>query len=1252
MRNIHSRRDFSLLILSAFTPFLLQCQGKVTSPDASIAAVQPAVVCGSQAPKSVAVTGDGFAPLPISSLTDQTALELPKIFLSQRMLASGSAGSAPELQVYDGADQSHVRWQSAAQMSFDVYPGMRVSDATTGAAGTDLEFGLYDVSVQNPDGRRATLESALAVVPPPKLDGAVPNPSCTAQGDVAYTLTGSNFIQIGSQLPRVTFTDVTSQLVAQTLTASSASGCTSLPSPVGVTLLTCSSLVVTVPKGGLSDGSTYRIGVLNADATGCASQEDVRTVVIPPPTITSMAKLAVCTQAATTLQITGTGFVHITQPTDQTPTITISGQTFQTTVSSCMPIPDAPNAELCSALQFTVPQGALPVGTYMAQLQNPANGCSVAASLEIDVIGPPTLTNVVPTSICSGGGTLTLTGTNIYSGAVALVSTFQSSSLTTDGTTATALFSGPLPTNNMAGMPKYDVTLRNAPGCEATLPPTEVVTPGPAILFVDPPVIPNVITVQATIYATGVSPPIQRVRIAPTGTTNYTDFTAAGGNLSLDPARPNRALLTLPKGLATGAYDLVLDDQSVCSAYLSKGLTVVATPTVTATAMTPAFGAQDQNTATVIDGSGFKSTPRVYLTPTGSPAGSLAQSLAGVTFQSATRLTAVVRSGLTPGDYDLVIVNPDGSFGIKSKAFKVTLSTAPPPIITSIAPSSVIYNTMAPISIQGTGFRSGATVTPSCYDASNVLIAGSSATVGTITSTTISATLSVAGSTTIVYCILRVTNQDGTFFDFSAVGVTNASLNLSGFKAGTNLLVGRRALGAVAGRPTAVTRFVYAVGGDKGADNQPLATVESAQSGLDGTLLPFSTQAQSLPKALSFLGVVNIGRFLYAVGGFDGTAAVKDVHRAELLSPLLTPQFSDVDFAYSTTSGLSPGVYTYRIAAVLSSADANNPSGETLAGDPFPIQIPVVASEGGTGLLQVTLYFKQFTNAQKYRIYRSPKVNDAAGQEKLLAEVTDSGMALQNFVDTGNTTPAGQAPLPIGSTGSWQKLTAAPLLTARLGAGVAAAQDPSDSTKWYLYAAGGSSGTPSAPTALKSVEFLPITISNNGNTQTFATWTAATSQMSSGRWLLGALAATQANNSIISPAGSTYLYVASGSTTSITNLDGNIDVGLVQAGGQLAAFTAAGSTGAKRPGYGSTLVNNQLMAFGGFGGGGTASNNSDTATLKTSTTLNNFNALGSGALLQPRALQGTAIESAFIYQLGGASAGVNTAQVSTEQSIW
>mgnify|MGYP000004551798 FL=1 len=81
------------------------------------------------------------------------------------------------------------------------------------------------------------------------------------------------------------------------------------------------------------------------------------------------------------------------------------------------------------------------------------------------------------------------------------------------------------------------------------------------------------------------------------------------------------------------------------------------------------------------------------------------------------------------------------------------------------------------------------------------------------------------------------------------------------------------------------------------------------------------------------------------------------------------------------------------------------------------------------------------------------------------------------------------------------------------------------------------------------------------------------------------------------------------------------------------------------------LLNNQVMTFGGLQAGA-ASTASDSASFASPSNLGNFNSLGGGVLRMPRALSGTALESAFIYQIGGASAASNTAQATTEQSIW
>ncbi|HNN53287.1 MAG TPA: hypothetical protein PKO07_19810 [Pseudomonadota bacterium] len=1220
------------LLLPLVVPLLLSCKGEVVSPAASIDTLSPQVVCAVQKTTAVAMTGSNFTPLPTGSLTENPTLELPKVFLQQRTQLSGAPGSGSEVRIYDGQDQNHLRYVTSSEMDFDVYPGMVVSDYDLGTAGTDLTPGLYDMILQNPDQVRTTKEGGLAVVPPPTLIAVTPNPACNEQAEASFNVNGQNFLRINGELPAVSFTlsDGTGTPIA--VKTASAQNCQTLPSPQGVMLESCTDLTVTASQNLLAVAS-YRVVVQNPGAASCTSQEDVRTVVIPAPTVSVVKNLAVCSIADTTLQVQGQNFLQLQGPPVTNPTITMGGKSFATTASNCMPIVDAPNGQLCTTLTFTVPMGQLAPGMYQAVIQNPGqDACSTTMPIGIDVVGVPTVTNATPKTICQGGGTINITGTNMYSGGTALIGTVPSTSFSTsaNGTMAQAVFSGPL------SLGSFPLTVRNQLGCEAQWPPPNTITvsPGPAILFVDPPAIPSITTIQATVYASNVTTPVKTISIAPTGTTTYTSLTIATPN----PQFPNRSVVTIPSGLAAGTYDMKLDDSSTCPAFLTGALKVVANPTLTVTSMTPGFGSAAQDTAVVIAGSGFVSTPRAYLSPSAGTGQALA--LAAVTFQNATSLTAVARAGLAAGSYDLIVVNPDGSFGIKKNAFTITAAASPPPVITSIAPSSFVTGSPTAATITGTGFRTGATLTVTCQDAMGAVSAGGAGTVGTVTATSISATLTGTG----VLCIVRVTNQDGTFFDYSAIGVTNASGNLTGFTAATNMTVGRRALAAAAGRPTPVARFVYAIGGDNGADNKPYASVEAAPTTLNGVLGTWFALSRTLPKPLSFQGVGVIGRFLYAVGGFDGTAAVKDVYRAEILNPLFAPQVTDVDVKYNATVGLLPGIYTYRVTAVMGAADANNPNGETLASDYFPIQIPALAN----GKLQVCIYPATVAGAASYNVYRSPKANDAAGKELLLGNLPSTKVPLC-FLDDGTVTPSGASPMPLGSTGTWRQI--ASLNTARIGAGVGVAQDPSSANLWYVYAVGGNSGTIAAPSPLGSVEFLPVTLSNGGATQTFTTWTPATGTIKP-RWALSALPATAAQNSVITVPTDTYLFAASGSTTSVTTLDGTIESAKVPAGGNIASFASATmGAGMKRPGYGGALVNNQMMCFGGFQAGAAATN-SDSATLSSATQVGNFNALGGGVLKQPRALQGTAIESAFIYQLGGANAGPNTAQVSTEQTIW
>ena len=1275
MRSIIPRAGwlFHLAATACLAALTGSCGSQVQSPDVSLTEVMPQVVCGSQFATAVKVSGAGMTPLTIDTLVEGTRLKLPRISLSQSQRSDGSPGAKQDIGLFDGQDpggKNHVTWQSAQQMTFEVYPGMVVVDATTGALGTDLDVGLYDVSVRNPDNRGATLAGSLAIVQPPSVSRVTPTPSCNAQASASFVVTGAHFLQLGSDLPSVTFVSTTGSGTTLTVVASSLSGCSNLPAPMGVTLQDCTGLNLSVAQSALPP-DTYEITVKNPGSAGCTSLPDLanpsanRTVIVPPPTVTSATTLPICALGNTTVQMTGTNFLLLSNPS-LSPVIEIGTTSFPATIdpASCSPVSlqDAPDAQLCTALSFTVQTGALAQGNYQATVRNPGqNACQTDTPLQVNVVGAPTLdpasvvpANPNPRSICTGGGTVAVTGQNIYSGGRMILSGVPSASFsvtpTTTGVpqTATGVLGGPIPVAALT-----DLTVENVPGvaaCSATLSNVETVTPGPAVLFVDPPVVPSIISLQATVYAAGVSGQIKEIKVYPAGSTNavLTFNSTSTPALGLDPAFTNRAYITLQTGkLPAGTYDLRLDDLSTCSAFLPNAFRVVTTPTLTVTSTTPAFGSTAQNTGVIVSGSGFVSVPRAYLSPNTGTGN--AQSMSAVTFNSATSLSGVVRAGLSAQAYDLVVVNPNGAFGIARKAFTVTDAASPPPVVTSVAPASLVQGTATSVVVNGSGFRNGLTVRMTCYDGNNVVVNGATAGAGTVGGggTTINVSLTAPNGS--FYCTVNVTNSDGTSFDYAAIGVTGSSLNLTGFKAGSNLTTARRALAAVAGRPTSVARYVYAIGGDNGTDSAAKSSVEAAPTTLNGTLGSFSVLSQALPKNVSFAGATTVGRFIYVVGGFDGTAGLRNVYRAEILSPLNAPQFSDANYVFDNTTGLSGGLYIYRIAAVMNGTDANNPNGETLASDAFPLQLPTLAK----GVIQVQLFWPAVTNAASYKIFRTA-VNGAAGSEKLIATVAHvMGMATQTTTDMGTVTPAGAVPLPLGSTGSWSA-TLPQLGTVRIGAAVAAARDPdaAKSNIWYLYAVGGNSGTLAAPTALSSGEFLTLTLTDTGTVQTQAagTWTALTGSLTSARWAAPGMPATAANNNKVTGA-STYLYVGGGSTGGLTTLTKNVDVGLVVTGGQITTFSDSTANNLPRPSYGGLVVNNQMMAFGGFQAGA-ATTASSTAQMATASTLGNFNSLGGGVLLQPRALQGTTIESAFIYQLGGASAGVNTAQSSTEQTIW
>jgi hypothetical protein len=342
------------------------------------------------------------------------------------------------------------------------------------------------------------------------------------------------------------------------------------------------------------------------------------------------------------------------------------------------------------------------------------------------------------------------------------------------------------------------------------------------------------------------------------------------------------------------------------------------------------------------------------------------------------------------------------------------------------------------------------------------------------------------------------------------------------------------------------------------------------------------------------------------------------------------------------------------VSATFAANDTDNPNGESLPSDAFSIKLPAFTGKK----IAVTLVWKApidslkqpIQNVSGYRIYRTKAANDPPGSEVLIGTVTGNTLS---FKDDGTATPGTETPLPTGSTGEWAQLPN--MGTSRSGPGVAAGFDPADPTKFYVYALLGKNG---ATTATTTYELLPVTIAPNGR-QSFANaWTPGASQASVGRWQIGAWVV---DKTVQSNYGTdTWIFIGGGETGNNT-LTGKVEAGKVGAGGDLGTLSdTPGDFSSNQAGYGVCAANQQLFVFGGAGAAPSSgaksaalfSNNNPNLPLAPPTLANNAWNNEGLTMTHGRYLLGSAVQSSFIFLLGGQTDEPSAASKTTELVIW
>ncbi|HEV7920728.1 MAG TPA: IPT/TIG domain-containing protein [Thermoanaerobaculia bacterium] len=136
-------------------------------------------------------------------------------------------------------------------------------------------------------------------------------------------------------------------------------------------------------------------------------------------------------------------------------------------------------------------------------------------------------------------------------------------------------------------------------------------------------------------------------------------------------------------------------------------------PAPTISGVTPASGPVTGGTTVQIDGANFQNNATVKFG---------ANSATNVTFVSSTRLTAVTPAGAAVGAVSVTVTNPDSQSG-SSAGFSYT---AAGPFIGSVTPGTGSTAGGTTITISGTGFASGATVTIGGVAASHVVFVDAS----------------------------------------------------------------------------------------------------------------------------------------------------------------------------------------------------------------------------------------------------------------------------------------------------------------------------------------------------------------------------------------------------------------------------------------------------------------------------------------------------------------------------------------------
>jgi Domain of unknown function (DUF1929)/IPT/TIG domain len=266
-------------------------------------------------------------------------------------------------------------------------------------------------------------------------------------------------------------------------------------------------------------------------------------------------------------------------------------------------------------------------------------------------------------------------------------------------------------------------------------------------------------------------------------------------------------------------------------------------PPPTVSAISPISGTANGSTAVTITGTGFLAGATVKLGGT---------TATGVTVVSSTSITATTPAHAA-GTVDVTVTNPDAQSGILTNGYTYT-GTNPAPTVTSITPNSGTANGGTGVTLTGTGFLAGATVSLGGTGATGVTV---------VNSTSITATTAAHAAGTVNVIVTNTDAQSGTLTNGYTYTRTSPAPTVSSITpnrgtsnggtevtiAGTNFLTGATvSLGGTAATSATVVNDTSIVASTPA---HPLGTVDVVVTNTDA-------QRATLSKGYSYTST-NVG---------------------------------------------------------------------------------------------------------------------------------------------------------------------------------------------------------------------------------------------------------------------------------------------------------------------------------------------------------------------------------------------------------